>query len=125
MRYSEIKHLADKYRKHQTPSEKKLWALIRRKQIRGRKFLRQHVIVYESRNNHHFFFIPDFYCSKEKLIIELDGNIHEFRKEKDQHRDEILMSIGYRILRIQNEELINPEDVVAKIESMLHDSPSY
>jgi very-short-patch-repair endonuclease len=51
------------------------------------------------------------------LIIELDGPIHNSQKEYDKRRDEILISKGYRILRIENDELENIDLVLEKIKS--------
>ena len=115
MKYSEIKKLASSLRKNQTPSEKILWKYLRKRRLKGRKFLRQHPIIYESNKSEHFFYIPDFYCAKEKLVIEVDGKIHDFQKEKDEHRDLILKDKGVKILRIKNEELENIENVIRKI----------
>ncbi len=69
-------------------------------------------------SNEFFFFIPDFYCASEKLIIELDGPIHDFQKEKDYQREQILTSNNLRVLRIRNEELANIEQVKYKIIAM-------
>jgi very-short-patch-repair endonuclease len=66
-------------------------------------------------NNDFFFFIPDFYCASEKLVIELDGPIHNFQKERDYKRDEILRSKGLKVLRINNNELKNIEFIKLKI----------
>jgi len=92
-----------------------LWRYLKGKQLKGRKFLRQHPIVYQVNKRECFFFIPDFYCVDEHLVIELDGGIHDDRKEKDLHRDRILSSLGLKILRIKNEELINIESVLLRI----------
>lgn len=118
MKYSEIKHIADRLRRNQTPFEKQLWQELRKHQINGRKFLRQHAIIYESNNNELFFFIPDFYCARERLIVEIDGKIHDYQIERDRNRDEILKAKGLRILRIKNEELDNINLVIRKIELM-------
>jgi very-short-patch-repair endonuclease len=85
-----------------------------------RKFLRQHPLIYDAdrNSNEFFFYIPDFYCASEKLIIELDGQIHDFQKEKDYHREEILTSNNLRVLRIRNDELNNIEQVKKKIFDM-------
>jgi len=64
-----------------------------------------------------FYYIPDFYCSAEKLAIELDGKIHEFRKEKDRRKDEILNAKGIYVLRIKNTELEDINSVLDKIQS--------
>jgi very-short-patch-repair endonuclease len=120
MKYHEIKKIASDLRKNQTLEEKKLWERIRNKQLRGRRFLRQHVIVYETFYNEHFFFIPDFYCAEERLIVELDGKIHDYQIDRDRQRDEILKYKGLRILRIRNEEIADIESVLQKIEKMFN-----
>lgn len=117
MKYEDIKQLTQKLRKEVTPAEVILWMHLRKKQLDGRKFLRQHAIIYESIGNEHFFYIPDFYCFKENLAIELDGKIHEFRKTKDQNRDEILKDLGIKVLRFKNEEVENIEKVLLRIKS--------
>jgi very-short-patch-repair endonuclease len=76
MTYPEIKELTRKLKNNPTPLEQILWRYLRKKQLDGRKFLRQHAIIYESVGKEHFFYVPDFYCEKEKLAIELDGKIH-------------------------------------------------
>lgn len=119
MKYSEIRRIASDLRKNQTAEEKILWQKIKDRKVKGKKFLRQHVIIYESVNYEHFFYIPDFYCSEEKFIIELDGGIHENQTERDQRRDAILQSKGYRILRIKNEELLFIDEVIQKIEAFI------
>ena len=109
MKWAEIKGIASKLRNNPTKAEETLWEQLRNNQLKGKKFLRQHPILYEiNRNtNDFFFFIPDFYCASENLVIELDGPIHTFGTEKDYRRDEILQSKGLHVLRIRNEELEN------------------
>jgi very-short-patch-repair endonuclease len=73
----------------------------------GVKFRRQHII-----GN----FIPDFVCLTCKLIIEVDGEIHNFQKEYDNGRTFLLKEEGFRIIRFKNEEVLqNIELVVEKI----------
>jgi very-short-patch-repair endonuclease len=123
MQYHEIKAVSRQHRKNPTPAEYLLWQRIRKRQLKGRKFLRQHPVIYESNGNEHFFFIPDFYCASEKLIIELDGSIHDYQKEKDLRKEEILMQSGYRILRFRNEEINEMDNLLQKIENMFIPSP--
>lgn len=111
MLYEQIKRTTKRLRRNVTPAEKILWRYLRRKQLKGRKFLRQHAIIYESIGDEHFFYVPDFYCFKENLAIELDGKTHEFNKKRDEHRDEILNGMGIQILRFRNEELSNIQEV--------------
>lgn len=82
-------------RTHSTSAEAELWKHIKNKQLAGRKFRRQHSI-----NN----YIVDFYCSEEKLIIELDGDTHGdyIQIQRDEIRDHILEESGFKILRFEN-----------------------
>ena len=120
MKWSEIKEIATRLRNNPTPAEIILWQIIRNRQLMRRKFLRQHPLIYDTDRNasEFFFFIPDFYCASEKLIIELDGPMHEFQKGKDYRREDILASLNLRVLRIRNEELNNIELVKLKITDM-------
>jgi very-short-patch-repair endonuclease len=119
MKYSELKEIARKFRNNPTPEEKLLWSYLRNDQINGLRFLRQHPIIYESVRNEHYFFIPDFYCSSAKLVIEVDGKVHDYQKDRDHHRDEILRAKGLRILRIKNEELKVIHKVLKKIRNVI------
>ena len=115
MKYSQIKEITQNLRKEATPAEVKLWNYLRRKQLDGRKFLRQHAIIYDSAGDEHFFYVPDFYCFKENLAIELDGKMHRFTKAKDKRRDDILQDLGITVLRFKNEELDDIEKVLLRI----------
>ena len=61
--------------------------------------------------------MADFYCNRARLVIELDGGIHEKseQREKDFNRDQIIKGLGLRVLRIRNEELFNMPSVLEKI----------
>lgn len=102
-------------RKSQTPEEAVLWEKVRNRRVAGLKFLRQHPIIYGYRGYTPLFFVADFYCATIKLVIELDGKVHEFQKHYDQNRDAILNELGLKILRLKNEELNNPDSVLKKI----------
>jgi len=102
-------------RKNMTPCEKILWANLRKRKLGGFKFLRQHPVIYQVYNNKPLYFIADFYCAEKKLVIELDGKIHDFQKEEDKARDEIMTSQGLHVIRIRNEELENMRSVLHKI----------
>ena len=94
-----------------TDAEKVLWNKLRRKQLKGRRFRRQHGI-----GN----FIVDFYCASEKLIIELDGEIHldPEHMDADHKRSSTLEKYGYRVIRFHNREVfMNIGKVLDKIES--------
>ena len=102
-----------------TPEEKILWQYLRKRQRKGRKFLRQYPIIYETSGKEHFYFVADFYCASEKLIVELDGPIHNYKRKRDKFRDEILEQEGYRVLHIKNSEIKDLKEVLNKIEDML------
>jgi very-short-patch-repair endonuclease len=89
-------------RKELTPAERKLWALIRNDQL-GVNFRRQHAI-----DN----YIPDFVCIEKKLIIELDGSQHLEQEEYDEERTKYLNSLGYKVIRFWNNDVMNNMDGV-------------
>lgn len=82
-------------RKNLTPAEATLWKSLQRKQLKGRKFRRQHSIEN---------FIVDFYCPQEKLIIELDGAIHlDFAQQNyDFERMQKLEELGFTVISFEN-----------------------
>jgi very-short-patch-repair endonuclease len=110
-----LTNLARSFRKKPTLAEKLLWEALRRKSLSGYKFRRQEPID---------DFIVDFVCKKEKLIIELDGTYyHSLRKEKDEKRTQKLESMGYKVIRYENEYLLNHlEQIVNDIELLLKSS---
>jgi very-short-patch-repair endonuclease len=87
-------------RKSLTPAEATLWNALKNKQLAGRKFRRQHSI-----DN----FIVDFYCAEEKLVIELDGQIHfnDLASQNDAKRDEHLSGLGMTVLRFENRQVFD------------------
>jgi very-short-patch-repair endonuclease len=96
-------------RKSMTQAETILWRHLRNGKLNGLKFRRQHPI---------FIFIADFYCHQKKLIIELDGEIHNDpeQKEHDLNRSADLEEKGFIILRFRNEEVISDlEKVLERI----------
>lgn len=115
MTYKEINDIVKELRKDQTKEEILLWNKLRNRKLDGIKFLRHHPIIYENNNNDFFFYVPDFYCSQYKLAIELDGTIHDFKKNKDLKRDLILKAYGIKIIRIKNEDIYNIDKLKDKI----------
>jgi len=100
-------------RKKQTKAEEIFWELVRNRKFANLKFRRQHQIG---------SYIVDFYCDEHKLIIEFDGEVHnnEEQQKHDSIRDKYLTSIGNKVLRFKNEELLNhPELVLEKISASL------
>lgn len=95
-------------RRKQTPSESIVWEIVRNRQINGKKFLRQHPIrfMYHGRKR---FFVADFYCAKLKLVLEIDGKIHERQKDYDELRTFIINQLGIRVVRVTNEAVADTE----------------
>jgi len=119
MKYSEVKDRARKLRNFQTESEKMLWKELKDRKLDGYKFLRQHPILYDRQGNDLNFFIPDFYCPRARLIIEVDGKVHDRTKDYDHWRTEILRHKGLRVIRFRNEDLKNLEVVLDVIRETL------
>ncbi len=93
-------------RSNSTDAEKKLWEYIKNRQFLNLRFLRQHPIFYQF-NNKKNFFIADFYCHEIKMVIELDGYIHDKQRDYDQIRTEILEFKNILIVRFENAEIMN------------------
>jgi isoleucyl-tRNA synthetase len=111
--YSKIKELAQKHRKNPTQAEDALWSQLRSKQLDGYKFRRQHIIA---------DCIVDFVCIDAKLVIEVDGGYHEKSDvvEYDKLRTELLESLGYKVIRFTNEEVLGDTDnVLSKVSEKL------
>ena len=73
---SEYTQRARDFRKKQTSEEELLWKNLRGRMFRGKKFLRQHSLIYQIDTKPHYF-IADFYCTEHRLVVELDGGYHE------------------------------------------------
>ncbi|MCA1800807.1 MAG: endonuclease domain-containing protein [Actinobacteria bacterium] len=109
--------MARELRKNSTPAEKMLWAELRNRQVNGIKFLRQHPLIYEEDRGRLHFFIADFYSAEHKLVIELDGKIHEKQKYYDRERDLIIEKLGLKVIRFKNKETVYMSQLIEKIKS--------
>jgi very-short-patch-repair endonuclease len=90
-----LKTFRKELRNNLTPAEAKFWKIVQNKNFEGRKFRRQHSV-----GN----YILDFYCSSEKLAIELDGEVHfgDAAREYDYERRLFLEHYGIKVLRFEN-----------------------
>jgi len=93
-------------RKELTPFEQKLWSRLRKRQLHGIRFRRQHALGE---------FIVDFCAIKEKLIIELDGGQHKEQVEYDTDRTNYLEAQGYKVIRFWNSQVANEMDEVIRL----------
>ena len=112
--------LTKQLRANQTNAEKILWDRLCNRQLGGLKFRSQYAIGR---------YIADFYCSSERLIIELDGSHHYSadNKEYDKIRDNELRGKGLKVLRFNNSEIFsNIDKVVQQILSLKshYDTPT-
>ncbi len=107
-------------RRKNTRCESILWQKLRNKKLNGAKFHRQHAIKFKIEGRKRFF-VADFYCSEHKLVIEIDGKIHERQKDYDELRTYIMNTIGIKVIRFKNEEVENNfENVLSKITKELY-----
>lgn len=90
-------------RDNMTKAEALLWERLKKKQIAGIRFRRQHPID---------IFIVDFYCHDARLVIELDGEIHNFQSDYDNGRTSDLSQYGIKVIRFDNSEVENNIDKV-------------
>ena len=88
-----------------TDAERKLWAVLRNKQLGGYRFRRQPPIGR---------YIADFVCFERKLVVEVDGGQHATDKDRDAARTACLESQGFRVLRFWNNEVLGNTDGVAQ-----------
>jgi very-short-patch-repair endonuclease len=91
-------------RKKQTESELIFWEIVRNRRSLGLMFNRQYGIQYVLDGKIRFF-IADFYCHEKKLVIEIDGKLHENQKEYDEIRTSIINQLGIKVSRFKNENI--------------------
>jgi len=96
-------------RRSMTKAEAVLWKKLRDRNVFNTKFRRQHPIS---------IFIVDFYCHEYKLVIEVDGDIHndEIACQYDLGRTEVLNKFGLKVIRFTNNQILYSLDsVIGKI----------
>jgi very-short-patch-repair endonuclease len=112
---AQIQQRARQLRREMTPAEKLLWSRLRNKRLDGLKFRWQHPLGP---------FIADFYCAACRLVVEIDGDIHDLQPERDAARTEQFEQYGYRVIRFRNEQVLNDiESVLAAIQTACLPSP--
>jgi very-short-patch-repair endonuclease len=98
-------------REEQTTAEKVLWDKLRDRRFLDLKFRRQFPIE---------GFIADFYCHDERLIVEIDGSVHNEPEQmlRDENRDAALRKLSIKLLRVSNHEVF--EDIDAVLRQIAH-----
>lgn len=102
--YEILVNRAIELRMNPTAAERRVWAQLK-SGLDGYEFLNQVVMVP---------FIPDFVCLSAKLIIEIDGQTHEFQRDYDEDRDINLAVSGYKVMRFTNDEIFQDIKKVIK-----------
>ncbi len=100
-------------RENMTEAEQHLWKYLSHKKLEGLKFRRQHPMA---------GFIADFYCHSERLVIELDGGIHDELEQEvyDKGRQSEIEAMGVRVLRFKNQEVFDDvQSVLEKIKNFI------
>lgn len=108
-----LKSRRQELRTNQTEAEKKIWGIVRNRQLLGLKFLRQYAVG---------AYIMDFYCPVARIGIEIDGRQHgeTENKTKDERRALFIKSRGISIIRFWNNEVLeNPEGVYEKLKDFI------
>ena len=100
-----LKEFRKDLRNNATKAESQLWKALQKRKLEGRKFRRQHSI-----GN----YIVDFFCSSEKLIIELDGERHHnfINNNRDDKRTRDLINLGFEVIRFENKLVFERMDQV-------------
>jgi very-short-patch-repair endonuclease len=98
-----IRQRAKELRWRMTPAEIALWERLQNKALHGLKFRRQHPL-------HHF--ILDFYCHAHRLVIEIDGGVHDNQQAYDQARTEWLTQRDFKVIRFSNDEVLTDIETV-------------
>ncbi len=86
-----------------TGAEAILWSMLRNRQLDGLKFRRQAPVAGA---------IADFACHEIRLIIELDGGVHDLHEARDAVRNERLRVAGYTVMRFSNADFSKNPAVV-------------
>ncbi len=97
-----------------TEAEEIVWQSLR-KNLAGSHFRRQHIIGR---------FVVDFVCLEKSLVVEVDGDIHDYQRKEDEERTDFLKRNGFSVIRFRNKEILGEiKAVVEKIKKELKALP--
>ena len=106
---------AKKMRREPTEPELRLWGALRARRFNGIKFRYQKVIG---------DYIADFSSRSPMLVVEIDGDTHASREDYDARRSAFLESLGYRVIRFTNGEVMtNLEGVLLHLQEVIEKPP--
>lgn len=103
--WDKLKPLARQMRHEPTRAEDALWQRLRGRRLGGAKFRRQYAIER---------FIVDFVCLEQRLIVEVDGSIHEQQQDYDAVRQMFLEAQGFRMIRFTNGDVLQAAEAVVQ-----------
>lgn len=110
MRDAAKRDRARELRRDMTLAERKLWQVLKQRQLDGHRFRRQHPLGP---------YIADFACLEAGIVIEVDGGQHH-DSELDRRRDRYMQGIGFKVLRFWNNDVLqNLEGVCTVIAQAL------
>ncbi|MBK8624031.1 MAG: DUF559 domain-containing protein [Saprospiraceae bacterium] len=110
-----MKYISDGKRSSKNPTRGKIfWEKARGRKLFGLKFNRQFLIEYKEILGNKLYYIADFHNFEFKLIIEIDGSIHQEQIEYDKERENDIKALGYKVLRFSNDEVLLRWDEVEK-----------
>lgn len=113
---TKLKERAKSMRSNPTPAEQKMWLALRANRFEDQQFTRQTIIAP---------YIVDFASKTDRLIIEIDGDTHPAEDRYDARRTEFLESLGYRVLRFGNNDVMgNLDGVLRAVAQTLREAPS-
>ena len=98
------KHVARELRRRQTNGEHIFWQAVRNRKFEGKKFLRQHPLLVEYLGKETLF-VADFYCAESRLVVEIDGKIHEKQRRQDTLWTVVMNDRGLKVIRFRDEEI--------------------
>jgi len=99
-----VREIIRNLRKKSTLAERIFWKAVRNRKIDRYKFLRQHPIRFVEDGKKRIF-IADFYCDERKIVIEIDGPVHDRQKDYDELRTHVIERLGMRVVRFANDEV--------------------
>jgi len=105
------KQICRDLRKNQTKAELTFWNAVRKRKILGYKFYRQYPLFFDYKGKETFF-VADFFCFEKRLVIDLDGKIHNYQLGRDKLREHLINMLGIEVVRYRNDEIENNLDMV-------------
>ena len=107
----EKREAARSLRRRQTTAEATAWELLRDRKMLGLKFRRQQVVE---------GFIVDFFCAERRLIVEIDGGLHDEPEQMaaDERRSGVFNETGLVVVRLRNDD-VHAEVICARLSAVL------